>query len=89
MAVSDRGIGIAARDHKRIFEKFVRIEDGLRHDAKGAGLGLSLVQQIVRAHGGRIEVHSVPHEGSTFTLWIPRAAVDEADATEPEARTGS
>ncbi len=89
LSVADRGIGIAARDHRRIFEKFVRLEDGLVHDVKGAGLGLSLVQQIVRAHGGRIEVHSVPHEGSTFTLWIPRAAADDADASEPEARTGS
>ncbi|MFI5371811.1 MAG: sensor histidine kinase, partial [Candidatus Eisenbacteria bacterium] len=65
VAVADEGIGIAPRDQRRIFEKFVRLEDGLVHDVKGAGLGLSLVQQIVRAHGGRIDVHSVPHEGST------------------------
>jgi len=89
LSVADRGIGIATRDHRRIFEKFVRLEDGLVHDVKGAGLGLSLVQQIVRAHGGRIEVHSAPHEGSTFTLWIPRVAAADAGAVEPEARTGS
>ena len=89
ISVSDRGIGIAARDQRRIFEKFVRLEDGLVHDVKGAGLGLSLVQQILRAHGGRIDVHSVPHEGSTFTMWIPKAADEDAGATEPQARTGS
>ena len=88
ISVADRGIGIAARDQKRIFEKFVRLEDGLVHDVKGTGLGLSLVQQIIRAHGGRIEVHSVPQEGSTFTLWIPRASAAEAEP-EPQARTGS
>jgi signal transduction histidine kinase len=73
VSVSDRGIGIAPGDQKRIFEKFVRVETGLVHDVKGAGLGLSLVQQIVRAHGGRVEVESAPGEGSTFTLVLPRA----------------
>jgi len=72
-AVSDRGIGIAPRDQKRVFEKFVRVETGLVHDTKGAGLGLSLVQLIVRAHGGRVELVSSAGEGSTFTLVLPRA----------------
>jgi signal transduction histidine kinase len=40
---------------------------------KGAGLGLSLVDQIMRAHGGRVELSSVPGEGSTFTLLVPVA----------------
>jgi len=88
VSVADRGIGIATRDQRRIFEKFVRLEDGLVHDVKGAGLGLSLVQQILRAHGGRVEVASVPNEGSTFTLWIPRAAGTAATVVS-EAPTGS
>ncbi len=71
ISVSDRGIGIDPRDQKRIFEKFVRLDSGLVHDVRGAGLGLSLVSQIVKAHGGRIEVNSVPGEGSTFTLVFP------------------
>ena len=57
----------------RIFEKFVRVETGLVHTVKGAGLGLSLVDQIVRAHHGRVEVASTPGEGSIFTLLIPTA----------------
>jgi signal transduction histidine kinase len=89
ISVQDRGIGIPARDQKRIFEKFVRLEDGLVHDVKGAGLGLSLVQQIMRAHNGRVEVSSVPGEGSTFTLWLPKSPAEAAAPPEPERRTGS
>jgi signal transduction histidine kinase len=79
IAVSDRGIGIAAEDQKRIFEKFARVETGLVHTVKGAGLGLSLVDQIVRAHHGRVEVASTPGEGSIFTLLLPQW-VDDHDS---------
>ena len=71
IAVSDRGIGIDAEDQERIFEKFARVEKGLVHTVKGAGLGLSLVEQLIRAHHGRVEVASTPGEGSIFTLLIP------------------
>ena len=71
LGVVDRGIGIDAANQKRIFEKFVRVEAGLVHDVKGAGLGLSLVDQIMRAHHGRVDVQSSPGEGSTFTLVLP------------------
>lgn len=89
ISVSDRGIGISARDQKRIFEKFVRLETGLVHDVKGAGLGLSLVDQIIRAHGGRVEVSSVPGEGTTFTLALPATDGEQTRRTEPPAQTGS
>lgn len=72
LSVADRGIGIEREHQARIFEKFARIEKGLVHDVKGAGLGLSLVDQIMRAHHGRVEVVSQPGEGSTFTLLLPR-----------------
>ena len=78
VVVEDRGIGISPADQKRIFEKFVRVETGLVHNVKGAGLGLSLVDQLMRAHGGRVEVTSVPGEGSTFTLLIPVAPEEKA-----------
>jgi two-component system phosphate regulon sensor histidine kinase PhoR len=89
VSVSDRGIGIAPGDRKRIFEKFVRLEDGLVHEVRGAGLGLSLVDQIIRAHHGRIDVHSTPGEGSTFTLWLPVADGAEPARSETVARTGT
>jgi signal transduction histidine kinase len=96
-SVTDHGIGIAPADQKRIFEKFVRVEAGLVHDVKGAGLGLSLVQQIVRAHGGRVELESSPGEGSTFTVLLPLADGTEAPrrgarharSTDPERETAS
>ena len=87
VSVRDYGIGIAAADQKRIFEKFVRVETGLVHDVKGAGLGLSLVEQIMRAHGGRVEVESSPGEGSTFTLVLPRA--EGTQAPRMDRRTGT
>ena len=71
LAVADRGVGIPADQQERIFEKFMRVETGLVHDVKGAGLGLSLVEMLVRAHHGRVEVVSTPGEGSTFTILLP------------------
>jgi signal transduction histidine kinase len=89
VSVADRGIGIPPRDQKSIFEKFVRIETGLVHDVKGAGLGLSLVDQIMRAHGGRIELKSAVGEGSTFTLVLPAVRGAEATRPEPQAQAAS
>jgi signal transduction histidine kinase len=88
VSVKDQGIGIAPADQRRIFEKFVRVEQGLVHDVKGAGLGLSLVDQIMRAHHGRVEVSSVVGEGSTFTLLIPVAGAPALEAGELHRKTG-
>jgi len=89
VSVGDKGIGISPGDQKSIFEKFVRLETGLVHDVKGAGLGLSLVDQIIRAHGGRVEVESVPGEGSTFTLVLPAAGGMVSEHMETRERTAS
>lgn len=71
LEVADRGIGIARRDHAKIFEKFYRAGDPLVHNTKGSGLGLSLVRHITEAHGGDIAVESTPGAGSKFTLSLP------------------
>lgn len=84
ISVADRGIGIDPEHQTRIFEKFVRVETGLVHTVKGAGLGLSLVDQIVRAHYGRVEVASTPGEGSIFTLLIP-IWVDGSGSSRPKS----
>jgi len=71
LSVSDSGIGIAKAEHRKIFEKFYRAEHSLVHETKGSGLGLSLVQHIMDAHGGSVDVDSAPGRGSTFTLAFP------------------
>jgi signal transduction histidine kinase len=71
ISVTDRGIGVAKGEQKKIFEKFYRAENSLVHDTKGSGLGLALVQHIMQAHGGAVEVESAPGKGSTFTLVLP------------------
>jgi signal transduction histidine kinase len=69
--VSDRGIGIPEAEQRRIFDKFYRSPAANQGDAGGAGLGLTVVQHIVDAHGGRIEVESAVGEGSRFTIVLP------------------
>jgi signal transduction histidine kinase len=71
VSITDHGIGIPRDEQKRIFERFHRVSTGLVHDVKGSGLGLSLVQHIVNAHGGRVTVHSEVGTGSTFTIHLP------------------
>ena len=69
--VADRGIGIPRSEQKKIFEKFYRVSNGLVHDTKGSGLGLSIVKHIIEAHGGQITVESVAGKGSRFMISIP------------------
>ncbi|HEY0156812.1 MAG TPA: HAMP domain-containing sensor histidine kinase [Thermoanaerobaculia bacterium] len=84
IAVEDHGIGIPAAEQKKIYEKFYRVGSTLVHDVKGSGLGLSIVQHVVQAHGGRVELVSVPGQGSTFTIVLPVAQPDEVRVTETE-----
>ena len=86
VSVADRGIGIPKAEHKRIFEKFYRVESSLVHTTKGSGLGLALVQHIAEAHGGRVELTSVPGEGSTFTLSLPVPGEGGGGEPRPAAR---
>lgn len=69
--VADHGVGIPASEQRKIFEKFYRISTGLVHDRKGSGLGLALVEHIVKAHRGEIRVESTIGKGSRFTVLIP------------------
>jgi signal transduction histidine kinase len=71
LEVVDHGIGIPPAEQHKIFEKFYRAGDPLVHNTKGSGLGLSLVQHIVHAHGGDVSVESTPGKGSKFTIALP------------------
>jgi signal transduction histidine kinase len=62
---------VAKGEQKKIFEKFYRAEDSLVHETKGSGLGLALVEHIMQAHGGSVEIESASGKGSTFTLVLP------------------
>jgi two-component system phosphate regulon sensor histidine kinase PhoR len=84
ISVIDNGQGIARREHRRIFEKFYRIDDRLSRDREGSGLGLAIVNHIVRAHGGRVNVESEPGCGSTFTIVLPAATETAAAAAAGE-----
>jgi signal transduction histidine kinase len=85
ISVTDRGIGVARSEQKKIFEKFYRAEDSLVHETKGSGLGLALVRHIMEAHGGEVTVDSALGRGSTFTLALPLGA-RKAGSERREAR---
>jgi two-component system phosphate regulon sensor histidine kinase PhoR len=69
--VSDNGDGIPHDEHRRIFDKFYRIDDRLSRSREGSGLGLAIVKHIVRAHRGRIQLESSSGRGSTFRIVLP------------------
>jgi signal transduction histidine kinase len=77
LSVTDNGGGMTRAAAKRIFQKFYQIDQSLVREGQGCGLGLSIVNCIVRAHGGEATVDSRPQNGSTFTLRIPTMANSE------------
>ena len=82
--VIDQGIGIAARDHQRIFERFYRVDRARSRSTGGSGLGLSIVRHVASNHGGTVTVVSEEGRGSTFTIVLPRAesSVEANPSTE-------
>ena len=68
----DQGIGIPLDEHEKIFEKFYQVDSSATRRYGGAGLGLSIVREIVHLHGGRISVESEESRGCTFTFTTPR-----------------
>ncbi len=72
--VSDTGTGIAAEEMPRLFERFHRIESARGRTHEGSGIGLALVQELVKLHGGSIVAESVVGQGTTFTVTIPLGA---------------
>ncbi|MRW82735.1 response regulator [Pseudoduganella sp. FT26W] len=101
LSVADTGGGIPAHELPRTFERFHRIEGAPGRTYEGSGIGLALIQELVRLHGGQIAVHSVVGEGTRFDVDIPfgnahlqadRVAAADADpalASSAAPRTGA
>src|SRR5688572_29301281 len=86
ITVSDNGIGIKQTDLQRLFQPFVQLDSSLSREATGTGLGLALVAQMVRLHGGSVSVESQLNAGSRFTVTLPW---EPALATDAELRMRS
>ena len=80
ISVHDRGLGVPRDEQQEIFRQFVRGRDARARGIKGTGIGLAMVQHIVRGHGGRVALESAPGEGSTFTIVLP-ASPERATAS--------
>ena len=70
--ITDNGIGIAQEYKDKVFDKFFRIPHGDTHNAKGYGLGLSYVAQVIKKHNGTIAIESQPGTGTQFTITLPK-----------------
>ena len=74
LQVADTGAGIAPEDQRQLFERFHRVHGARARTHEGSGIGLALVNELVKMHGGTLAVSSVPGRGSTFTVSIPLGA---------------
>ena len=72
LRVRDTGVGIPPEALPQMFERFHRVEDSRGRSHEGSGIGLALVNELVKLHGGAINVQSRPGEGSTFVVTIPK-----------------
>jgi signal transduction histidine kinase len=71
LQVRDTGTGIPPKEMPRLFERFHRIQNARGRTHEGSGIGLSLVQELVKLHGGSVTADSVLHQGTTFTVTVP------------------
>ena len=86
ISVTDRGLGISARDLPHIFEPFYRVQSVREHQIRGVGLGLYLVNRAMEGMGGRVSVSSEVGRGSCFTLHFPIAAPSQHPEGDSAAR---
>jgi two-component system sensor histidine kinase SenX3 len=77
ISVEDHGPGIPKHEQRQIFRKFVRGASAKQLNVKGTGIGLAMAYQIVRAHGGRLDLASRTGQGSRFTIWLPVQPEDQ------------
>jgi PAS domain S-box-containing protein len=87
LQVKDTGTGIRAEEMPRLFERFHRIENARSRTHEGSGIGLALVQELVKLHGGTISAESVIGEGTTFTISLPLGSMHLSPEQIVESRT--
>lgn len=85
--VRDNGPGIAIKDQETIFQEFVQLSNPQRDRSLGLGLGLAIVQRLVQLLGHQVEVRSLPGQGATFGLRIPRISLSDAPQLADNAKT--
>jgi len=88
VAISDEGIGIAAKKLPRIFDEHYRTNEAVRHNKESSGLGLAIVKHVTELHGIRLQVQTQPGAGTTFKLWFPCAAAEPPVSGKKEIRNG-
>ncbi len=76
ITVSDTGIGIPSEEQDHLFDSFFRASNAVAGTIQGTGLGLTIVRTIIEAHEGTLSLHSVPEEGTTVTITLPRTGGD-------------
>ncbi len=93
LRVADTGVGVPEHEVTRLFERFHRVQSIQGRTHEGSGIGLALVQELTRLHGGRVEVESRVSEGTTFTVRLPFGSshlaveqVRDADPHDVQAR---
>ena len=79
LKIVDSGMGIAVEDIPHLFSRFYRGQRAGQSSISGSGLGLSIVKEIIDAHGGHIDIESQPNAGSVFTVWLPLTLIDPTD----------
>ena len=81
ISVTDTGIGMDKKHLDNIFKRFHQVDKSLSRNAEGSGIGLSLVQSIVKLHGGKISTESKPDEGSIFKIELPARTIENPKVT--------
>lgn len=85
LSVSDTGVGISDKDQRHLFERFHRVAGTRSRGQEGSGIGLALVAELARLHGGSVAVQSRPGKGSTFRVCLPFAPAEPRAGVAPAA----
>ncbi len=83
VAVTDTGVGIAPKNHARIFERFFQVDGSSSRERAGTGLGMALSKELVEMHGGMMSLESELGKGSRFWITLPLTEVPDADILLP------